>query len=86
MGVGSCKGTLMCPIQDPAAGQDGPSIHLAYLSGWTRAFVHYNVDGRGESLQQLCDLSGMLEPPPHDLPWACCTAGKEALACCLPAF
>jgi len=33
--------------QDPAAGQGGPSIHLCYLSGWTRAFVHYNVDGKG---------------------------------------
>ncbi|CAL5224838.1 g7592 [Coccomyxa viridis] len=33
--------------QDPVNGQGRPNIHLSYLSGWTRAFVHYNVDGQG---------------------------------------
>ncbi len=41
--------TLTCPIQDPVNGQGRPNIHLSYLSGWTRAFVHYNVDGQGKS-------------------------------------
>ena len=35
------------PVQNSAAGQGRPSIQLSYLSGWTRAFVHYNVDGKG---------------------------------------
>ena len=46
---------LKCTNQDPAAEQGGPSIHLSYLSGWTRAFVHCNVDGQGKPEQQLCN-------------------------------
>ncbi|CAL8472077.1 g11619 [Coccomyxa elongata] len=53
-------------VPQASTAQQGPTITITYQTGWNRAFLHYNVDGKGwtqvpgeEMLPGTGDLAGL---------------------------
>lgn len=44
--------------QQASTPQQGPTITITYQTGWNRAFLHYNVDGKGAAY--LCLLNALV--------------------------
>ncbi len=41
-------------LQQASTAQQGPTITITYQTGWNRAFLHYNVDGKGVGILRYC--------------------------------